>query len=250
MLANTQLLAKNFELVADKTKFAGSMEAEFAARAATTSNAFVLAKNAIDYVSGAIGESLLPALKENLEYFVSVGAAIGKWIKENPKLVSNITKLVITLGGLVLGFHTLRAIFLYAYSACLSTAKGIYLIRSGFNAWLAVSPKVVAQMGRIAATLKGVFSQAVAFASAGFAKFMAFIPKAVTSIKALGLAMKAFFLSPVGIAIAAIVGLVAAGVLIYKNWDTIKENSRSYGRNLNRRSLEWRQPLAGFMTIT
>lgn len=73
MLANTELLSKNFELVANKANYAGSMEAEFQARSATTSNAFVLAGNAVNYMAGMIGESLLPAIKSNIIEFVQFG---------------------------------------------------------------------------------------------------------------------------------------------------------------------------------
>lgn len=186
MLANTELLSKNFELVANKANYAGSMEAEFQARSATTSNAFVLAGNAVNYMAGMIGESLLPAIKSNIIEFVQFGKTIGNWIKENATLVSVITKTVIGIGALVLAFHAARAVFLYSYSAALSVVKGLFLIRSG------------------------VF------------KFMAFLPQLSAGVKGVGLAIKGFFLSPVGTAIIIAGALIGVGILIYKNWDTIK----------------------------
>lgn len=46
-------------------------------------------------------------------------------------------------------------------------------------------------------------------------------------VKGVGLAGKAFGLltSPVGLAVAAIAGAIAIGVLLYKNWDTVKEKA-------------------------
>ncbi|WP_282163919.1 phage tail tape measure protein [Turicimonas muris] len=187
MLANTELLAKNFELVANKANYAGSMEAEFQARAATTSNAFVLMGNAIDYISGSIGEALLPSLKENILAFVEIGKAVGSWIKNNPKLVSTITSVVMVIGGLTLGFHALRAVSLYAYSGVLSVTKAFLLA-------------------------KGAIFQAAAAA-----------PQFINGIKGVGLAIKGFFLSPVGAAILIGAALIGVGILIYRNWDTIKE---------------------------
>lgn len=47
--------------------------------------------------------------------------------------------------------------------------------------------------------------------------------KALTvGVRLFGVAMKGLFLNPVGLAVLAIAGLVAAGVALYKNWDTVK----------------------------
>lgn len=45
LLANLDLLRTNFDRVSDRQKYAGSMEKEYAARAATTANAIQLLKN-------------------------------------------------------------------------------------------------------------------------------------------------------------------------------------------------------------
>ena len=56
MLANTEKLRENFDLVAESEKYAGSMEKEFLSRSATTSNALELASNAISYFARAVGD--------------------------------------------------------------------------------------------------------------------------------------------------------------------------------------------------
>lgn len=51
---------------------------------------------------------------------------------------------------------------------------------------------------------------------------------ATTATTALGAAV-AFLTSPIGLAVAAIAGLIAAGVLLYKNWDTVKAKAAEVG---------------------
>lgn len=64
-----------------------------------------------------------------------------------------------------------------------------------------------------------------------FGKIVAFVPQIMAFGaavgKAGGLAKFAFaaITSPAGIVVAALAGVVAAGILIYKNWDTIKEKA-------------------------
>jgi TP901 family phage tail tape measure protein len=47
----------------------------------------------------------------------------------------------------------------------------------------------------------------------------------ITVVKALGVAMMFLAANPIGLAIVAIAALIAIGVAIYKNWDTIKERA-------------------------
>lgn len=49
-----------------------------------------------------------------------------------------------------------------------------------------------------------------------------------TATSALGTAI-AFLTSPIGIAVAAIAAIIAIGVLLYKNWDTVKEKAGQLG---------------------
>lgn len=52
-----------------------------------------------------------------------------------------------------------------------------------------------------------------------------------TSFGALGTAFE-LFTSPAGIVVAALAGIVAAGVLVYQNWDTIKEKASTIWENI------------------
>jgi phage-related protein len=56
-------------------------------------------------------------------------------------------------------------------------------------------------------------------------KMITILGTVITVVKSLGAALTFLSITPVGLIIVAIVALIAAGVLIYKNWDTIKEKA-------------------------
>lgn len=69
LVGNIGLLDKAFDLVADRTSYAGSAFREFVARADTTSNALQILRNKIAYIFEDIGMAWLPSLKEGIAEF-------------------------------------------------------------------------------------------------------------------------------------------------------------------------------------
>lgn len=63
LLTQLDNLKDNFHKVGDESLYAGSMQAEFDARMATTSNSLQVAKNAVSNLATTIGTALLPGLK-------------------------------------------------------------------------------------------------------------------------------------------------------------------------------------------
>ena len=66
LLTNLDVLRERFNMVADAQAYAGSMEAEYAARAATTANNIQLYENRIAALKIQIGEYLLPVVNKVL----------------------------------------------------------------------------------------------------------------------------------------------------------------------------------------
>ena len=214
MLANTEKLRENFDLVAESEKYAGSMEKEFLSRSATTSNALELASNAISYFARAVGDPMLGTLKERALDFVKLGEAAGTWIKENQTLV----KWFLSISGVVLScvavFHILRvALFvlgtpiLKLITTGMKLYEGLLLIRGGLSA----STRAI---------------RAYSFAMSIWKGGILLTTKALGGLKmaatAAGSAMKFMFTNPIGMAITAIATLVLAGIYLYKNWDEVK----------------------------
>lgn len=214
MLANTEKLRENFDLVAESEKYAGSMEKEFLSRSATTLNALELASNAISYFARAVGDPMLGTLKERALDFVKLGEAAGTWIKENQTLV----KWFLSISGVVLScvavFHILRvALFvlgtpiLKLITTGMKLYEGLLLIRGGLSA----STRAI---------------KAYSFAMSIWKGGILLATKALGGLKmaasATGSALKFMFTNPIGLAITAIATLVLAGIYLYKNWDEVK----------------------------
>lgn len=214
MLANTEKLRENFDLVVESEKYAGSMEKEFLSRRATTSNALELASNAMSYFARAVGDPMLGTLKERALDFVKLGEAAGTWIKENQTLV----KWFLYISGVVLScvavFHMLRVAFfvlgapvLKLITTGMKLYEGLLLIRGGLSTNTAAI-------------------KAYSFAMSVWKGGILVATKALGGLKvaatAAGSAMKFMFTNPIGMAITAIATLVLAGIYLYKNWDEVK----------------------------
>ena len=89
---------KQLALIAKPQNYAGSMEKEFQARAATTENAIQLLKNSLSEFSIALGDSLLPSVNSAVSSIGQVLRSITDWISANPELTRTITHVI---GGLI-----------------------------------------------------------------------------------------------------------------------------------------------------
>ena len=101
LISNLEALEKNFLRVTDAQQYAGSMEAEYAARAATTENNLQLLRNQVTDLGMAVGSALLPPFNN---FLGTVGPLIGKvsaLAEANPWLIKGIL-------GAAAGFMALR----------------------------------------------------------------------------------------------------------------------------------------------
>ena len=109
LLGNLENLQENFDKVADATKYAGSMEQEYAARSQTTENQIQLAKNTLDAVAVTIGSALLPAVGQVFASIAPVLTSIAEWASKNEELIviiagvaAGIAALIVTIAGMTL----------------------------------------------------------------------------------------------------------------------------------------------------
>lgn len=207
MLANTEKLRENFDLVAKSEKFAGSMLNEFRSRSATTSNSLTLMQNSFTYISRAIGKPMLGPLREFSESMVQAATVAGDWINKNQSLVSMALKVA---GALVLVKGSVIAAKI-AFS-------GLMLVVSPFYRTYLLCQKAML-LYRNSAAAAAFTTKALGFASFAASKSMAGLKFALNAV---GWAMKFMFCNPIGLAIGAVGLLITAGVALYKNWDDVK----------------------------
>jgi len=101
LLTNLDTLQKNFGLVNDQTKYGGSMQREYASRAATTANAMQLMQNRVTDLGISVGTALLPPLNDFLEAVGPIVSQISTVVAANPALIKAIV-------GAAAGFAVLR----------------------------------------------------------------------------------------------------------------------------------------------
>ena len=207
MLANTEKLRENFDLVAKSEKFAGSMLNEFRSRSATTSNSLTLMKNSFTYVSRAIGKPMLGPLREFSESMVQAATVAGDWINKNQSLVTMALKVA---GALVMVKGSVIAAKM-AFS-------GLMLVVTPFYRTFLLCQKAMV-LYRNSAAAAAFTTKTLGFASFAASKSMAGLKFALNAV---GWAMKFMFCNPIGLAIGAVGLLITAGVALYKNWDDVK----------------------------
>lgn len=218
MLANTEKLRENFDLVANSEKFAGSMLNEFRSRSATTSNSLTLMQNAFTYVSRAIGKPMLGPLREFSESMVKAATIAGDWINKNQSLVTMVLKVA---GALVLVKGSVIAAKM-AFS-------GLMLVVSPFYRTYLLCQKAML-LYRNSAAAAAFTTKALGFASLAASKSMAGLKFALNAV---GWAMKFMFCNPIGLAIGAVGLLITAGAALYKNWDDVKAYLASLWTSFN-----------------
>lgn len=136
-------LKKNLNAVSDAKVYAGSMEAEYAARAATTANNIQLAKNHMAALGITIGNVLLPGVNSLIGSFNGVMGSVQKWSQANPGLSSGLVKIAIGAIAIVGGLSALSIGLITIFGPMMMVARGfgvVALAAKGMSMALLTNP--------------------------------------------------------------------------------------------------------------
>lgn len=127
LITRLDLLKKNLGMVADETQYAGSMQKEYEARAATTANNIQLLKNQFKAAAINLGSIFLPAINDTLAVISPFASMLGDLIRDNPQLIKSIAMVGVSLIGMKLAvFGVTKAVSLLG-NITKMTPFGIFL---------------------------------------------------------------------------------------------------------------------------
>ena len=101
LLTNLDTLQKNFKSVGDSTLYAGSMQAEYESRSATTQNAMQLLRNRVTRLGITVGSVLLPPFNDFMATVGPIITGVTQLAGAHPWLIKGII-------GAAVGFTVLR----------------------------------------------------------------------------------------------------------------------------------------------
>ena len=212
----------------DKAKQAVSenekVNGEYEDRINTLSNQLKMFRNNAFNALADIGKSIAPELKETLNTLKEFAGKVANFIKENPKLVAFIVKMVAGFAAMNLGMGIANKMLLGPFAKGVGWLYKFGAFKSKGGVFFALK-----KMFPLASKVFGTFVKIGTFLGGKF----------ISVIKMVGLALKAAFVAnPVGLIIAAIVAVIAIFVLLYKKcewfrngvnavWNAIKEGFKA-----------------------
>ena len=202
LLSNLKGLEDNFNKVGDSINYVGSMEKEYVARCETANNATVLMQNSMRKAQIAIGNGFLPAIAPLAEKVGKAAEAVGNFASEHP----NLTGAVIGSTGAILLAATVAHGAMWAITGLGAAYTGASVFMAKYEV-----------MTKLSTATTWLWSTAVKGASAS----MGIARGAATLLSGAFVKLWAILMANPWIALATLA--VGACILIYKNWDEIKQ---------------------------
>lgn len=253
-------LKRNINLAKDSNIYSGATNKEAEVQKNTTANQLQVLKTEFDAIKAELGTELLPLVKEGATYLKVFLEKLLKMMKEDPEGLKRMVKLFVYGAGALYGFGgALKLIggLLQGYAGImnligLATEKelGIKTIKvtkmmiqqfknlgsTGLQVGKVIGTSVLTS-GKVIANgiikftgigikylklLGSTGLQVGKMIGTGILTSSKFIIGGLAKLGSLGMAALA---SPVTWVILGITALIAAGYMLYKNWDTVKEKA-------------------------
>lgn len=194
LLSNLDNLKDNLNKVADAEKYAGSMEAEYAARSATTENSIQLMKNAVTELGIKVGSVFLPAIKDSVSVLAEYGGKLAEIAGEHPNLIMGITAVGAAIAGMVVAGQTVALISssYTALTAAITACRNAEILASAAS--------------KIHAVATTIMTAVTGGATAAFGTLNAVLTA-----------------NPIGAVVVAVMALIGALVYFYNTNETVRE---------------------------
>lgn len=227
LVSNTEEWRRQIEL-ANSEAAKGSMSKEFQTRMKGLSAQWQLFKNSLFNVSATIGGTLEPTLSALMVRIREVMDKINKWIKDNPKLATNIMLVAGAIGSSLTVFGAFSMALSFILYPLARIGLGLLNLKKIF-------PETTSAIG---STLKTLLSwkSTVSSTGRGLSVLFSHLKSLFTPLNLLKTLMKIAF-SPIRLIITGIttslgllfspltllgIAFVAVGKMIYDNWDKIQ----------------------------
>lgn len=175
----------------------------------TLTNVMEAAEGSFTNAMAEFGAAVAPELKSLINTLGEVANSVGTWARENPKLAGGLVKVV--------GAITALAFVFGALALTMASMLGPFaVLRYGMTMFGLQGGVVTKMLGKLLPTLTGLTRNAFPMLVQAARLF------ATTLISAISSVGTAILATPIGWLMAAIAGLVAAGLLVYKYWKPIK----------------------------
>jgi TP901 family phage tail tape measure protein len=200
LLTNTKLLDQAFDLIADKSAFAGSMQKEFANQMNTSGAQAKIFQNGIQAMGISLGTALLPSLNAVMKAVGPIMVRFAEWAQNNQGLVTGIVLVGAALAGLIIALPVIAGVV-----SAIGTIGGA----------VAAAAPIVAGLGTVFAVIGSAITTGLIPAIGGF------VSTAVAGLGSFAVAAGAAML-PLLPWIALIAGIGAGIYWVVKNWDLVK----------------------------
>ncbi len=213
-------LKRNINLAKDSNIYSGATNKEAEIQKNTAANQLQVLKTEFDVIKADLGTELLPLVKEGAVYLKAFLEKFLKIMKEDPEGFKRMIKLFVYGTGVLYGFGgALKLIggLLHGYAGIvnlvgLATEKelGLKTIKTA-----KIMTQQFKNLGKTGLQIGKVIGS-------GILNGGKFLIGGLAKLGSLGMAALA---SPVTWVILGITALIAAGYMLYKNWDTVKEKA-------------------------
>lgn len=216
-------------------RYLGSMEKEFAARAATTENALTTLKNSFTKLAISVGQYVLPVINDFVGWLQPIVIGISEWVNTNSDLMHSLVKWGSYIIGGITGFSALTGVLggvVFIALKAFSTLNMLWSIISfsGKRLWglSKILFSLTSFLGKL--LLAGILKLAygVGYSIGFIAKGLLSFGKLLSGLLLKGLMLtgkailfigRALMLNPIGLLIT---GIALAAYLIYRYWEPIK----------------------------